>query len=59
MTAGKMNCLNLYFRCAVEGTVTLNEESSDFVWLTMPEALARKPIFGAEQAVRRVMAKAE
>ena len=59
IAAGKMHCLNLYFRCAVEGTVTLNEESSEFVWLTMPEALARKPIFGAEEAIRRVLAKAD
>jgi 8-oxo-dGTP diphosphatase len=53
--AGRMHCLNLYFRCTVEGEVTLNEESSDFVWLSMQEALAHKPIFGAEEAIRRVL----
>ena len=50
--AGEMHCLNLYFRCAVEGEVSLNSESSEFAWLTLPEALARKPVFGAEAAIR-------
>jgi 8-oxo-dGTP diphosphatase len=56
MAAGKMHCLNLYFRCAVEGQVTLNEESSEFAWLPMAEALARKPVFGGEAAIRRLLA---
>ena len=41
IAAGKMHCVNLYFRCTAVGTVTLNEESSEFAWLT-PQALARK-----------------
>ena len=53
--AGKMHCLNLYFRCTVQGRVTLNRESSDFVWLTPQEALAKKPVFGAEEALRRAI----
>jgi 8-oxo-dGTP diphosphatase len=53
--AGEMHCLNLYFRCAVEGEVNLNEESSAFAWLTLPEALARRPVFGAEAAIRRLL----
>lgn len=55
ITPGKMHCLNLYFRCTVDGTVTLNEESSEFAWLSMAEALARKPVFGAEAAIRRML----
>jgi 8-oxo-dGTP diphosphatase len=56
IAAGKMHCLNLYFRCTVTGQVALNEESSDFAWLPLAEALARKPVFGAEAAIRRVLA---
>jgi 8-oxo-dGTP diphosphatase len=46
IAAGKMHCLNLYFRCTAVGNVSLNEESSAFVWLSLAEALAQKPIFG-------------
>ncbi len=54
--AGQMHCLNLYFRCHAAGNVTLNEESSGFAWLSPSEALARRPIFGAEEAIRRWLA---
>jgi len=52
---GKMHCVNLYFRCTAVGSVTLNEESSAFVWVTLEEALGYKPVFGAEAAIRRVI----
>jgi 8-oxo-dGTP diphosphatase len=52
---GKMHCVNLYFRCTAVGAVTLNEESSAFVWVTLEEALGYKPVFGAEPAIRRVI----
>jgi 8-oxo-dGTP diphosphatase len=55
IAAGGMHCLNLYFRCTVEGEVKLNEESCEHTWLTMTEALARKPVFGAEAAIRRLL----
>jgi 8-oxo-dGTP diphosphatase len=58
IAAGKMHCLNLYFRCTALGTVTLNEESSGFAWLSMQEALDRMPIFGAMEAIRRLLAQA-
>jgi 8-oxo-dGTP diphosphatase len=54
--AGEMHCLNLYFRCHTAGNVTLNEESSGFAWLSPSEALLRKPLFGAEEAIRRLLA---
>ena len=56
VAAGQMHCLNLYFRCHATGNVTLNEESSGFAWLSPSEALLRKPIFGAEEAIRRWLA---
>jgi 8-oxo-dGTP diphosphatase len=35
----KMHCVNLYFTCSCSGTVTLNEESSEFVWVTPEKAI--------------------
>jgi 8-oxo-dGTP diphosphatase len=52
---GKMHCLNLYFRCTVDGAVTLNEESSEFVWLPLEQALAKQPVFGAIEAIQRLL----
>jgi len=31
---GGMHCINLYFECAVSGTVALNDESSEFAWIS-------------------------
>ena len=52
---GKMHCVNLYFRCTAVGAVTLNEESSASIWVTLEEALGYKPVFGAEAAIRRML----
>lgn len=52
---GKMHCVNLYFKCTAVGAVTLNQESSAFVWVTLEQALGYKPVFGAESAIRRLI----
>ena len=31
---GGMHCINLYFACAVSGTLVLNNESSEFAWIS-------------------------
>jgi 8-oxo-dGTP diphosphatase len=31
---GGMHCINLYFSCAVSGTLVLNNESSEFAWIS-------------------------
>ena len=31
---GGMHCINLYFECAVSGTLVLNNESSEFAWIS-------------------------
>lgn len=36
-TAGRMHCINLYFECAVSGTIRLNEESSEFAWVGLEQ----------------------
>jgi 8-oxo-dGTP diphosphatase len=53
MQPGKMHCVNLYFTCSCIGKVSLNEESSEFIWVTAQKALEYKPIFGADEAIRR------
>lgn len=37
MKPGGMHCINLYFECRVEGTVLLNEESSDHAWISQAD----------------------
>ncbi len=31
---GGMHCINLYFECAASGTLVLNNESSEFAWIS-------------------------
>jgi mutator protein MutT len=31
---GTMHCINLYFECTVSGNVALNNESSEFAWIS-------------------------
>jgi 8-oxo-dGTP diphosphatase len=50
---GAMHCVNLYFTCSCTGAVSLNEESSEFVWVTARKALEYKPVFGADEAIRK------
>jgi 8-oxo-dGTP diphosphatase len=50
---GDMHCVNLYFSCSYTGKLTINEESSDFVWVTPQNALEYKPVFGAVEAIRK------
>jgi 8-oxo-dGTP diphosphatase len=30
---GEMHCINLYFKCDMEGVISLNEESSEYAWI--------------------------
>jgi 8-oxo-dGTP diphosphatase len=53
MQPGKMHCVNLYFTCSGTGKVSLNEESSEFVWVTPEKALEFKPAFGADEAIQK------
>ena len=49
--SGKMHCVNLYFQCICKGDVRLNEESSEYVWVTPEEALKYHPVFRGEDAI--------
>jgi len=37
LEAGGMHCINLYLECNVDGTIKLNEESSQFAWISQDE----------------------
>jgi ADP-ribose pyrophosphatase YjhB (NUDIX family) len=50
---GDMHCINLYFRCRVSGTIRLNEESSEYVWLGPDQIISYDIVFKNEAAIRR------
>jgi len=52
---GEMHCVNLYFSCLAEGAVRLNEESSEYLWVSLREALASEPVFGGVAAIERLL----
>jgi 8-oxo-dGTP diphosphatase len=50
---GRMHCVNLYFECAAEGEVVLNEESTEAAWIG-PEDIVRFPLsFRNDEALIR------
>jgi 8-oxo-dGTP diphosphatase len=50
---GRMHCINLYFLCAAEGEVVLNEESIAAAWIG-PEDFPRFDLsFGNDEALLR------
>ena len=57
LQTGKMHCVNLYFSCSYTGNVSLNEENSEFVWVSPQKALEYKPVFGAIEAIKRWMGR--
>ena len=48
---GKMHCINLYFECAVTGTIELNEESSEYAWIGPPDLARFKIVFRNDEAL--------
>ena len=56
---GRMHCINIYFRCAAEGDVVLNEESTGAAWIGR-EDLARYSLsFRNDEALARYWADAD
>ena len=54
---GEMHCINLYFKCEVEGELSINEESSEYAWIG-PEDLEKYPIvFRNDLGLKRYWAK--
>ena len=45
--------INLYFKCTVEGEIRLNEESSDYHWLTASELSQYEIVFRNDEALKQ------
>lgn len=53
LKTGGMHCINLYFKCEVEGTVQLNEESSDHAWISQGDLPRYSLAFRNDEGVLR------
>lgn len=53
LTPGGMHCINLYFRCRVLGNIELNNESSEYAWISSTELNCHNIIFGNDEAIQR------
>jgi 8-oxo-dGTP pyrophosphatase MutT (NUDIX family) len=49
--AGEMHCINFYFECQVSRKIQLNEESSEFVWISSSEMKHYKIAFRNDVAL--------
>lgn len=54
IAAGLMHCINLYYRGRAKGSLRLNEESSEFAWVTPQEAVRKRLVFGAGAVLKRL-----
>ncbi|MGA2434653.1 MAG: NUDIX domain-containing protein [Bryobacteraceae bacterium] len=58
LAPGRMHCTNLYFECAVEGEVALNEESIEAAWISREEAPRYDLSFRNDEGLARYWAEA-
>lgn len=49
--ADTMHCINLYFECDVAGDLVLNEESSDYAWITSASLSRYDMVFRNDDAL--------
>lgn len=50
---GGMHCINLYFECAVRGSIRLNEESSQYAWIGPEDLKNYKLTFRNDEGLSR------
>jgi ADP-ribose pyrophosphatase YjhB (NUDIX family) len=50
---GEMHCINLYLECKAEGTVVLNEESSEFAWIDRASLSDYRLVFRNGEGLQR------
>jgi len=53
---GRMHCINLYFRCAVQGEVVLNDESVAAAWIGPEDLTSYQLSFRNDEALSRFWA---
>jgi hypothetical protein len=49
---GTMHCINLYFECAVSGQIELNDESSQYTWVSPTDLEKFSLVFRNDEALR-------
>jgi len=54
---GKMHVVNLYFECTVDGEIQLNEESSEFAWVTEANLDEYSVVFQNDEGLRLYWAR--
>jgi 8-oxo-dGTP diphosphatase len=52
-TPGGMHCINLYFKCRVEGEVRLNDESSEYAWISQGDLPGYQIVFRNDLGLMR------
>ena len=55
---GRMHCLNLYFECAAEGEVALNDESVEAAWISSEDVPRFHLSFKNDEGLARYWAEA-
>jgi 8-oxo-dGTP diphosphatase len=55
---GRMHCLNLYFECAAEGEVALNDESVEAAWISREDVPRFHLSFKNDEGLARYWAEA-
>ena len=56
---GGMHCINLYFECAVRGSIRLNEESSQYAWVGPDDMKKYKLTFRNDEGLLRYWNEAQ
>ncbi len=50
---GKMHCINFYFECTASGAVVLNQEASEYAWISAENLKHYNLVFGNDAALRQ------
>lgn len=52
-TKDDLHFINLYFRCEFSGDISLNDESSEYAWISEPELNNYNLVFGNHEALKK------
>jgi 8-oxo-dGTP diphosphatase len=52
-TKDDLHFINLYFRCEFSGDISLNDESSEYAWISEPELNNYNLVFGNNEALKK------
>lgn len=49
----EMHVINFYFECEIEGEININDESSEFAWISKGELKTHAMVFKNDEALKR------